>query len=97
MADHASVPVTLPRLDGSLENHDRAHHAEWIAACKGEGKALSHFDYAGPMTEVVLLGNVALRAGAKIEWDAKAMKVTNLPEANALIRKTYRKGWELPS
>ncbi|MCB1236626.1 MAG: Gfo/Idh/MocA family oxidoreductase, partial [Verrucomicrobiae bacterium] len=73
VADHASVPVTLPRLDGSLENHDRAHHAEWIAACKGEGKALSHFDYAGPMTEVVLLGNVALRAGAKIEWDAKAM------------------------
>ena len=47
------------------------------------------------MTEAVLLGNVALRAGKKIEWDAENLKVTNAPEANRFIRREYRKGWAL--
>ena len=56
---------------------------------------MSNFDYAGPMTESVLLGNVAVRAGKKIEWDAKNLKVTNCPEAAPIIHREYRKGWEL--
>lgn len=69
---------------------------EWMQACKGGPKALSSFDYAGPFTEIVLLGNLAVRLGKRIEWDAKAMKAKNLPEADELIRRKYRPGWDLP-
>jgi predicted dehydrogenase len=71
------------------------HYAEWIAACKGQGKAMSNFDYAGPLTETVLLGNVALRVGRKIEWDAKKLEVPNAPEAAQYIRREYRRGWSV--
>ena len=97
MEDYKTIAATLPRpADPTLDN-DALHHFEWIAACKGEGKTLSHFDYAGPMTESVLLGNVALRAGQRIEWNAKKLKVTNASEANQFIRTQYRKGWESPA
>ena len=52
-------------------------------------------DYAGPLTETVLLGNLAVWAGKKVEWDAKNLKATNAPEVESLIRPTYRKGWTL--
>lgn len=94
MEDYKSVPEKLPRFPGADKDNDEAQHLEWIQACKGEGKAMSHFDYAGPMTESVLLGNVALRAGRRIEWNARKLTVTNAPEANAFIRTEYRKGWE---
>ena len=55
----------------------------------------SHFGYAGPLTETVLLGTVAHRAGKKIQWDAENMKVTNCPKANEHIRREYRHGWSL--
>jgi predicted dehydrogenase len=97
MEDHNKVEASLPRWPGGDQDNDKAHHHEWIAACKGEAKALSDFDYAGPMTESVLLGNVALRTRHTIQWDAKQMQVTNDPHANQYIRKHYRKGWELPS
>jgi predicted dehydrogenase len=71
------------------------HHKEWILACKGEGKAMSNFDYAARLTETVLLGNVAIYAGQKIEWDAQNMRVKNVPEANAVLKREYRKGWVL--
>ena len=71
-------------------------YSEWIEACKGGPKALSSFDYSGPFTEIVLLGNLAVRLGKRIEWDAKALKATNAPEADELIRRKYRKGWSLP-
>ncbi|MFP6618592.1 MAG: Gfo/Idh/MocA family oxidoreductase [Pirellulaceae bacterium] len=71
------------------------HYQEWITACKGGKPALSNFDYAGPMTESILLGNVALRTGATIHWDAKSMKITNLPGANQYIQHHYRAGWKL--
>ena len=96
MEDWNHIPASLPRWPGGDQDNDMAHHHEWLAACKGEAKALSHFDYAGPMTEAVLLGNVALRAGHAIDWDAHGMRVTNDPHANQWIRKAYRKGWELP-
>ncbi|MBN1359843.1 MAG: Gfo/Idh/MocA family oxidoreductase [Sedimentisphaerales bacterium] len=71
------------------------HYQEWIRACKGGSKPLSNFDYSGPMSEAVLLGNVAARAGQKLEWDGPAMKVTNLPEANRWLRREYREGWSV--
>jgi len=67
-------------------------HLEWIAACKGQGPAPgSNFvDHSVDLTEFVLLGNVAIRAGKKIEWDSANMTCTNLPEADRFIRKSYR-------
>ncbi|MFO0839128.1 MAG: Gfo/Idh/MocA family oxidoreductase [Phycisphaerae bacterium] len=73
------------------------HQQEWLMACVGE-KPLdfpkSNFSYAGPFTEAILLGNLALRMGRKLEWDAAAMKFTNVPEANAFLTKEYRNGWK---
>lgn len=85
----AGIPPTLPKTD----NWDRNHYEEWIAACKGGPKAFSNFDVAGPVTEVVLLGQVALRAGQAIDWDARRMKITNVRSANRFLRTKYRKGW----
>jgi predicted dehydrogenase len=84
----ADTPKTVRRVP----NED----AEWIAACKGGPKPLSSFDYSSRLTEMVLLGNLAVRLGKKIEWDSVALKAKNAPEADALIRRAYRKGWELP-
>jgi predicted dehydrogenase len=89
--DFTNVAETLPKKD----DFDRCHYEEWISACKGGPKAYSNFDESGPLTEMILLGNIALRAGYKIEWDAKKLKVTNDKEANRLVRKKYRKGWGL--
>lgn len=71
------------------------HHAEWIGACKDGRPTTCNFDYSGALTEAVLLGNVAYRAGQKIEWDGASMKATNCPEAEAFLRRDYRKGWTL--
>ena len=79
--DYQSIPQSLPRLP----NFDQNHYQEWINACKGGPKALSNFDYSGPMTEAVLLGNVAIRSGKRIEWNPGDLKVTNAPEANQYI------------
>ncbi|MBS0261587.1 MAG: Gfo/Idh/MocA family oxidoreductase [Planctomycetes bacterium] len=88
---------TLPRLGSTDANSDDSQKKEWIAACKA-GKpdaALCNFEHAGLLTEAVLLGNVAILAGKKIEWDGAAMKVTNLPAANQYLHREYRKGWTL--
>jgi len=70
--------------------------AEWILACKGEGPdPLCHFDYSGPLTEANHLGNVAFRAGTKLEWDAAAMKIPNALEAERFLGRDYREGWVL--
>jgi predicted dehydrogenase len=71
------------------------HHREWIQAIKTGGTTTCNFDYAGALTESVMLGIVAYRSGKRIEWDAKNLKVTNAPEAQSLIHKEYRKGWTL--
>ncbi|MDY0169941.1 MAG: Gfo/Idh/MocA family oxidoreductase [Thermoguttaceae bacterium] len=71
------------------------HHAEWIAACKTGGATSCHFGYSGPITETMLLGNVAYRSGAKLQWDAANLKVTNASQANDLLRREYREGWTL--
>ena len=72
------------------------HHAEWLHACRTGQPTTCHFDYSGALTEANHLGNVAYRLGKKIIWDAKSLQVTNAPEAAALIKRSYRKGWELP-
>jgi hypothetical protein len=71
------------------------HYRDWIRAAKGGEKACSNFDYAGPFTEWVLLGTLAVRFEGKLEWDSARMKVTNVREANALIKPRYRKGWKI--
>jgi predicted dehydrogenase len=94
---------TLPRAqpgparDPKAPDKDRqsAHHAEWLRACKGGPPAMSNFDYAGAFTEVVLLGNVAMRAGKRVAWDSEKLRAVGLPEADRYIRREYRKGWEL--
>jgi hypothetical protein len=71
------------------------HHQEFIAACKGGPPAGANFDYAGPLTEAVLLGNLAVRLNKPIDWDAASLAVKNAPEATQYIRREYRKGWDV--
>jgi predicted dehydrogenase len=72
------------------------HKQEWIAAIKGGPPGGTHFPtYGSRLCEVVLLGNLAVRAGKKFEWDFATGKPKNCPEAAAYIRRDYRKGWEL--
>ena len=78
---------TLPRSPG--------HHKEWIDAVRGGPKPMSNFDHAGPFTEFVLLGNLAMRLGKKFEWDSENLKAKNCPEADQWIKREYRKGWSL--
>jgi hypothetical protein len=70
---------------------------EWVAACKGDlpkEKVNSHFGYAGPMTESLLLGNIALRVGRRLQWDGEKLEFTNFADANPFVSKTYREGWK---
>ncbi|MDD4016712.1 MAG: Gfo/Idh/MocA family oxidoreductase [Kiritimatiellae bacterium] len=71
------------------------HHAEWLHACKNGEPTTCNFDYSGGLTEANHLGNVAYRVGKKIIWDAAQLRVTNVPEAAAFVKRTYRKGWEI--
>jgi predicted dehydrogenase len=83
---------TLPRVPEGRAGHER----NWLDAIRQKGKAVSDFDYAGPFTETVLLGNVALRfPGERLQWDTAAMKVTNKPEADQFVQHQYRPGWTL--
>jgi predicted dehydrogenase len=85
-------PRTLPRVPEGRSGHEQ----NWLDAIRKKGQAVSHFDYAGPFTETVLLGNVALRfPGERLQWDSAAMQVTNLPEANQYVQHKYRPGWTL--
>ena len=68
---------------------------EWVAACKEGRPAGADFEYSGMLTETCLLGNVAQQMDTRILWDHKELKVTNLPEANKLIKPQYRECWSL--
>jgi len=79
---------TLPRSAG--------HYLEWIEACKTGSATASSFAFAGPLTEAVLLGSIAIRLGGEpIEWDSTGFRITNVAEANALLHYPYRAGWTL--
>jgi predicted dehydrogenase len=86
-AGFEAPPATIPRSPG--------HHAEWLDACKTGKPTSADFVYSGWLTEANHLGNVAYRTGKKIYWDATALKASGVPEADALIRRTYRAGWTL--
>jgi hypothetical protein len=90
MAQAASVPRSIPRIDWS-------HELNWAKACRGQAKASSPIEYAAQLTETMLLGIVALRAGQgrKILYDAAKMEVTNVPEANQYLTREYRRGWAI--
>ncbi len=75
---------TIPRVPNSNP------HTEWTSACKGGPTPGSNFDHSGPLTEMVVLGNLAIRTGKKIEWDGKRMLCKNFPAAQALVTKEYR-------
>ena len=85
--DFEGPPRTLPR--------SRGHEWEWLQACRGGPAAMSNFDYAAPLAEFVLLGNVATLVGETIEFDPLAMKVVNSPQANTALEREYRQGWSL--
>ncbi|MBN2505779.1 MAG: Gfo/Idh/MocA family oxidoreductase [Verrucomicrobia bacterium] len=87
------APRTIPRAGD--------HYQEWAQACKGGKPAGSNFNWAGPLAEAVLLGNVALRVQlrkeltlAALQWDPQTLSIPNLPEANKFLRREYRDGWQ---
>ena len=91
------VPAkTLPRV-AKAPSGMGAHQYDFLRACKDGKPPCSNFDYGGPLSEMVLLGCLAEKAGPgkKVLWDAAKAEVTNLPELNKLVRREYRKGWEL--
>ncbi len=84
-------------FEGPAESlpRSRGHENEWLDACKGGPKAMSNFDYGAPLAEFVLLGDLATLHGKSLTYDPPAMKITDLPEANAALRRQYRTGWTL--
>jgi hypothetical protein len=87
MQEFKPPPQTLSRSAGN----DR----EWIEACKGGKPGGANFEFEGPITEALLLGTVALRAGKKLYWGGPDMKVLNVPDAQQYVRREYRQGWTL--
>ncbi|PYK97351.1 MAG: hypothetical protein DME19_16640 [Verrucomicrobia bacterium] len=89
MDEYKRPPKTLPRV--------KEHHWDWLQAIRNGTKAGSDFDsYGGPLTEIALLGVIAIRmAGTKLKWDAKRMRFANSKEANQLLNPPYRSGWKL--
>ena len=92
--EYKEPPKTIPRSVG--------HYQEWIDACKGGKPAGSNFDWAGPLTEVILLGNIALRRSLRTEltrkkllWDGPNLRITNLEDANKYLDCEHREGWSL--
>ena len=93
--DAAQIASSIPPSVGG-------HYQEWISAAKGGKPAGSNFDWAGPLTESVLLGNVALRVQLREEltlhkllWDSANLKFSNFDDANTYLRREYRAGWTL--
>ena len=97
-----NVPKTLARVP-------EGHYVQWVNACiagYGQSELSSPFEYAGPLTETILMGNLALRSWniksgnnfpgrKKLLWDAKNMKITNFDEANQFVKREYREGWDV--
>jgi len=90
----AKMKELTPSLPGkTIPRVDCTHFMEWVRACKGGVPAGSNFDYASGLAEVALLSNLAIRARRPIEWDGASMAVTNYPDANRFVTKTYRPGF----
>lgn len=87
MKAYKRPPKTLLRSKG--------HHRNWIDACKNGGPTVSNFEYGAKLTELILLGNLAIRAGKRIYWDAEQMKVKGISELDPIIREDYVRQWDL--
>ncbi|MDZ4701696.1 MAG: Gfo/Idh/MocA family oxidoreductase [Rhodothermales bacterium] len=87
MAHYQPPPQTLAPSIG--------HYNEWVAACKGGEPAPCRFEWGAPLTEIVLLGNIALQTGRSLQWDSRQARFTNDEMANAMIEAPYREGWTL--
>ena len=97
---HIGRPVLLPEKD--FEGYERIrvpgedHWRQFVEAVLGNGSTLAGFDYSGPLTEAVLLGSVATRyPRTTLDWNAAKLTFTNVQDANAHVRRTYRQGWEI--
>ncbi|MEJ2702272.1 MAG: Gfo/Idh/MocA family oxidoreductase [Sedimentisphaerales bacterium] len=102
MAPHGGTPMLIPyskmreaKMPEPFLGRGVNHYQDWIKACKGGPKPLANFDYAGPLSETILLGNVAALAAEKILWDGPNLRATNVPEANEHLKRNYRAGWQL--
>jgi predicted dehydrogenase len=102
MAPHGGTPMLIPyskmketKMPEPFLGRGVNHYQDWIKACKGGPKPLANFDYAGPLSETILLGNVAALAGEKLLWDGPNLKVTNHRRANEHLKRKYREGWRL--
>ncbi len=92
MRDLPKKPQTLTPVPGGMNGHEK----DWVRACKGGPPASSNFDHSGPLTEMVLMGNLAVRfPNRQLLWDGPNQQVTNDKEANAYVRRQYRDGWAL--
>jgi predicted dehydrogenase len=98
---HVAKPILLP--EESFKDYARPtlepinHWHQFVEAVRGNGQTSANFDYAGPLTESILLGGIASRfPKTTLEWDAAKLRFTNVADANQYIRRTYRKGWEVP-
>ena len=97
---HIGKPTLYPEKDFDGFEHpklDKVNHWDsFVEACRGNGTPSANFDYAGPLTETVLLGGVATRfPGKELKWDTNKLEFTNEPTAAQYVRKQYRKGWEV--
>ncbi|MFM7818481.1 MAG: hypothetical protein ACKPGI_16140 [Verrucomicrobiota bacterium] len=99
---HVSMPIVLKGgkvvTDGLPVVEGVDHWHQFIDAVRGEAKTSTPFSYSGPLTESILLGGVATRfPNATLDWDAKRLRFTNMPDANPWIRRSYREGWNVPA
>jgi predicted dehydrogenase len=102
-SSHGGMPELLPRalheaaakVARSIERSP-GHYEEWVQACKGGPRPVANFDYAGPLTEIALLGVLSLRTpGRRLEWDSENLRLKNAPDLDRFIQVEYRKGWSL--
>jgi len=92
MKDFRQPAPVIERIPGDLGGHEQ----DWVRACKGGKPASSNFDYSGPLSETVLMGNLAVRyPNRRLLWDGQQMRVTNDDAADSYVRRHYRKGWTL--
>ncbi len=94
--------VAAGNIERSIPRVPAGSYVEWAESCKSGKPSGTHFDWAGPLAETVLLGNVALRVQLRerltksaLKWDSAKLEFTNVPEANAFLRREYREGWKL--
>lgn len=96
---HVAMPQLFPQDKspaGDLPQVEGVdHYVQWADACRGEATTTSAFDYAGPLTEAVLLGTIGIRfPGETLRWDSAKLQITNSEAAQKFVSKPYRKGWE---